>query len=206
MAVLALGLALLLAGMFEHAGLAMIIGAYVVGLSLSHTDISPLLREKLHPVYTFLVPVFFSITGMMINIQTLLSRPVLLFGLVFTLGALLAKLLGCGLPALLANFNLRGAARIGVGMAPRGEVGLIVAGIGTNAALMPGGGPLPETLFASIVLMVVATTVLAPPLLSFLFLSPARGTRTPLPADTSRRSLELDLPSGEMTSFFPEQI
>jgi len=206
MAVLAFALALLLAGLFEHAGLAMIIGAYVAGLSLSQTDISHLLREKLQPVYAFLVPVFFCVTGMMINVQTLLSPPVLIFGLIFTLGAFLSKLLGCGLPALAANFNLRGATRIGVGMVPRGEVGLIVAGIGTNVALMPNGNPLPEELFASIVLMVMASTILAPPLLALLFHHPGRGTRVETRQETDRTTLEIGLPSEEMTDYFIQKL
>ncbi|MDA3875293.1 MAG: cation:proton antiporter [Kiritimatiellae bacterium] len=206
MAILALGLALLLAGIFEQAGLAMIIGAYVTGLSLSKTDISHLVREKLHPIYAFLVPVFFCITGMMINLGTLVSKPVLLFGLVFTLGAFLSKLLGCGLPSMLAKFNVRGAARIGVGMVPRGEVGLIVAGIGTNVALMPNGSPLPEELFASVVLMVMASTLLAPPLLSFLFQNPARGTRLEPSIETDRLSIEFNLPSEQMAEFFVQKM
>jgi mannitol/fructose-specific phosphotransferase system IIA component (Ntr-type) len=205
-AILALGMALLMAGIFEQAGLAMIIGAYVTGLSLSKTDISHLVREKLHPIYAFLVPVFFCITGMLINVSTLLSKPVLVFGLIFTLGAFLSKLLGCGLPALLAKFNLRGAARIGVGMVPRGEVGLIVAGIGTNVALMPNGSPLKEELFASVVLMVMASTLLAPPLLSFLFQNPARGTRLAPSLQTDRLSIEFELPSAQMAEFFVQKM
>ncbi|MCC5843250.1 MAG: cation:proton antiporter [Verrucomicrobia bacterium] len=206
MAVLALGLALLLAGIFEHAGLAMIIGAYVTGLSLSQTDISHVVREKLQPVYAFLVPVFFCITGMMIDVNTLFSAPVLSFGLVFTLVAFLSKLLGCGLPALMANFNLRGACRIGVGMMPRGEVGLIVAGIGTNAALMPGGAPLPDTLFASVVLMVMLSTLLAPPLLARLLAEGGAGTRIEPSPDQSRVPLEMNLPSEQMADFFVQKL
>jgi len=206
MAVLALGLALLLAGIFEHAGLAMIIGAYVTGLSLSQTDISHVIREKLQPVYAFLVPVFFCITGMMIDVNTLFSAPVLSFGLVFTLVAFVSKLLGCGLPALLANFNLKGAMRIGVGMMPRGEVGLIVAGIGTNAALMPGGAPLPDQLFASVVLMVMLSTLLAPPLLARLLEQGGSGSRIEPSADDSRVSLDVKLPSAQMADFFVEKL
>lgn len=206
MAVLALGMALLLAGLFEHAGLAMIIGAYVAGLSLSQTDISHVVREKLHAVYVFLVPVFFCITGMMINVSTLLSAPVLSFGLVFTLGAFASKLLGCGIPALMAKFNVRGALRIGVGMMPRGEVGLIVAGIGTNAALMPNGAPLPDELFASVVLMVMLSTLLAPPLLARLLQMGGSGTVSEPTADSSRVSLDVNLPSEEMADFFVQKL
>jgi Kef-type K+ transport system membrane component KefB len=57
-AILALGMALLLAGIFEEFGLAMIIGAYVMGLSLSKTDIAFVVQEKLHPLHDFFVPIF----------------------------------------------------------------------------------------------------------------------------------------------------
>ena len=56
---MALGLALILAGLFEGAGLAMIVGAYVMGVSLSRSDISHMVREKLQPIYALLIPVFF---------------------------------------------------------------------------------------------------------------------------------------------------
>ncbi|KKL87044.1 hypothetical protein LCGC14_1938680, partial [marine sediment metagenome] len=116
-AVMALGLALILAGLFEEAGLAMIIGAYVMGLSLSKADISFAVQEKLHPIGSFLVPVFFCVSGMRIDLGAIGSGGVLAFGLLYAAAALAAKALGCGLPVLLANFNLRGAARIGFGMA-----------------------------------------------------------------------------------------
>jgi len=205
-AVMALGLALILAGLFEQAGLAMIIGAYVMGLSLSQTDISHLIREKLHPIYTFLVPVFFCITGMLINVHALFSLPVLLFGCVFTLVAFAAKIIGCGLPALAANFNLYGAARIGVGMVPRGEVGLIVAGIGAGVALMPDGGPLPDALFASVVMMVMISTIAAPPLLAKLVQSNRRGTRREAAAASDYETLEFELPSTAMAAFFSDKL
>lgn len=206
MAVLALGLALLMAGLFEQAGLAMIIGAYVTGLSLSQTDIRHVLREQLHPISLLLVPVFFSITGMMIDLRTLLSGPVLQFGFFFTLVAFVSKLLGCGLPALLANFNGRGALRIGLGMVPRGEVGLIVAGIGTRVALMPGGGALPGTLFASVVLMVMTSTLLGPPLLSLALRSPLRGSRRTEAESENRQQIVVQMSSEEMTAFFLQKL
>ena len=199
-AILALGLALIMAGLFEEAGLAMIIGAYVMGLSLSQADISHVIQEKLRPVYVLLVPVFFCTTGMQIDLGVLASGNVLLFGFTYAFVALLAKVLGCGVPALLANFNLRGAARIGFGMAPRCEVALIIAGVGLAAGLMP-----PEIL-AGVIIMVVVNTVVAPPAMVFLFRSSARGTRKPTPGDDSVADIALDFPSMAMVQFFAGKL
>jgi len=172
-AIMALGLALILSGLFEEAKLAMIIGAYVMGLSLSRTDISHLIRENLHVVYALLVPIFFAVMGMLVNVQLLTSSKVLIFGLIYTVGAIIAKVVGCALPALCCGFNMRGAMRIGFGMLPRGEVALIIAGIGLAAGLLT-----PEV-FGVGVMMTLITTLLAPPALVAMLKSPRTGLRRP---------------------------
>jgi fructose-specific phosphotransferase system IIA component len=180
---LALGIALLLAGFFEKQGLAMIIGAYITGLSLSKTDIAPVIQERLHGVYEFFVPIFFAAMGMMVNLREIASPPVLIFGGVYTLAAVLAKVIGCGGPALLLGFNAKGALRIGTGMAPRGEVALIIAGIGLTT------GILDSSLFGVVILMTLITTLAAPPLLNFTLRLPGPGTRNPVKAgDTAGAS------------------
>jgi Kef-type K+ transport system membrane component KefB/mannitol/fructose-specific phosphotransferase system IIA component (Ntr-type) len=172
--VLALGIALLMAGFFEKQGLAMIIGAYITGLSLSKTDIAPVIQERLHGLYEFFVPIFFAVMGMMVNLREIFSPPVLIFGLVYTLGAIVSKVAGCGGPALLLGFNLRGALRIGAGMAPRGEVALIIAGIGLATGILDPG------LFGAVILMTLITTLAAPPILNFTLRLPGLGTRNPV--------------------------
>ncbi len=201
-AVLALGLALLVAGLFEEAGLAMIIGAYVMGLSLSKADISHVIQEKLHPIYILLVPVFFCVTGMQIDLGALGSPPVLLFGAVYAVAALASKVIGCGLPALLTSFNLRGAGRIGFGMAPRCEVALIIAGVGLSVKLSDGEPLLNSQLFAAVIIMVVVNTVVAPPALMALFRSDKAGTRKAVPTDQTEVQSDFELPSPEMAEFF----
>jgi Kef-type K+ transport system membrane component KefB/mannitol/fructose-specific phosphotransferase system IIA component (Ntr-type) len=168
-AIAALGMALIVGGLFEEAHLAMIIGAYVMGLALSRTDISHMIREKLHPVYAFMVPVFFAVMGMMVNVKMMASGSVLVFGLIYTVVAVVAKLLGCGLPALLCRFNLTGALRVGVGMVPRGEVALIVAGIGRASGLLS------DEVFGIAVMMTLLTTVIAPPLLIMVYRGQTSG-------------------------------
>ncbi|MDR0635708.1 MAG: cation:proton antiporter [Treponema sp.] len=171
--ILALGVALVLAGIFEKQGLAMIIGAYIAGLSLSKTDIAAVIQERIHGLYEFFVPLFFAVMGMMVNVQELASVQVLLFGAIYTLMALVAKLVGCGVLALAMGFNAKGALRIGTGMVPRGEVALIIAGIGLSS------GVLDTQLFGVIILMTFITTIAAPPLLNIFLKLPGVGTRKP---------------------------
>jgi mannitol/fructose-specific phosphotransferase system IIA component (Ntr-type) len=168
---LAFGLALFVSAVFEKVGLAMIIGAYVTGLSLSKTDISFLIQETLHPIERFFVPIFFAVMGMKINLGTLLFTDIFLYGLIFTLIAILAKVIGCGITSLFFNFNKLGAVRIGFGMAPRGEVALIIAGIGLSAGLLD------EKAFSIAILMIVFTTLISPQILNSLLKSKQKGVR-----------------------------
>ncbi len=154
--IMSFGLALLFAGIFESAGLAMIIGAYVMGLSLSNTDLSYVIQESLHNIYEFFIPIFFCISGMFVDFSVFLNSKILIFGLVYTLIAYLAKILGCGIPARIFKFNNMGGARIGVGMVPRGEVALIIVGIGLSH------GILNEELTGVAILMILITSVIAP--------------------------------------------
>jgi fructose-specific phosphotransferase system IIA component len=177
--VLALGIALILSGFFEKQGLAMIIGAYVTGLMLSKTDIAAVIQDRIHGLYEFFVPLFFAVMGMMVNVKEVLSAPVLIFGGIYSLVAVAAKVAGGGGPALLLGFNGRGALRIGAGMIPRGEVALIIAGIGLSA------GILDSRLFGAAILMTLITTLAAPPLLSASLRMPGAGARKPAKNDGS---------------------
>ncbi len=198
-AIMALGLALILAGLFEEAGLAMIIGAYVMGLSLSRTDICHLIREKLEPISAFLVPIFFVVMGMLVDVHLITSPKVLAFGGLYTLIAIFSKVAGCSLPALAYGFNVRGALRVGVGMLPRGEVALIVAGIGLSAGVV---GP---EVFGVGVLMTLATTVIAPPVLLALLKGDAPALRNPAPASTEE-PMRFSFPSEDAVEILTSKI
>jgi Kef-type K+ transport system membrane component KefB/mannitol/fructose-specific phosphotransferase system IIA component (Ntr-type) len=197
--VMSLGLAFLFAGVFEQAGLAMIVGAYVMGLSLSRTDLSFVIHDKLHTIQLLFVPVFFTVMGMMVNPLVLIKPEVILFGLVYTIGAIIAKIAGCGLPSLFLNFNKLGAIRIGLGMVPRGEVALIIAGIGISY------GVLNDTIFGVSIMMTLLTTVIAPPLLSLALKSNKKGTRKQL--DNSEKvCTQLALPSVGLTKIVGDRL
>ncbi len=187
LATMTFGLSLILAGFFESMGLAMIIGAYVMGLSLARTDLKHMIQDTLTPVYTFLVPVFFCVMGMMVDMSALCSRPVLVFGAIYTAAAVFAKVVGCMLPALCCGFNALGGLRIGAGMVPRGEVALIIAGLGLSA------GYLSQEIFGIGIMMTLVTTVIAPPALVALFTPQKKGVRNPRNPVSASREVEFEL-------------
>ena len=186
---MALGLALILAGIFEKAGLAMIIGAYVMGLSLSRTDLDYVIQEKLSSLHKFFVPIFFCVMGMMVNLSTLVSQNILVFGIIYTIASIAAKVIGCGLPALFLNFSLRGALRVGLGMTPRGEVTLLMASIGLSAGILGQ-----ETLGA-IVMMTIITALITPAMLTASLKSEATVTRRTKPKKQTSRNIRFDMPT-----------
>lgn len=168
-AVLTLGVALVVGGIFEQVQLAMIVGAYVTGLAFSRTEMGLMIQEKLHGVYQFLVPCFFVVMGMMVDVGSFAQPGVLTAGLVYTGIAIVSKVVGCALPTLCFGFTPMGALRVGLGMVPRGEVALIIAGIAAAHGHT-------EVLGVA-VLMTLLTTLAAPPMLVAAFKAKARGHR-----------------------------
>ena len=186
-ATMAFGLSLVLAGFFEFMGLAMIIGAYVMGLALSRTDLKHVIQQTLTPVYTFLVPVFFCVMGMMVDLKALCSEPVLVFGGIYTALAVAAKVAGCMIPSICCGFNFLGGLRIGAGMVPRGEVALIIAGLGLSS------GYLTQEIFGVGILMTLVTTIVAPPALVGLFVPRMKGVRHPAHSKDGSREVVFEL-------------
>ena len=169
---LGLALAFICSAAAEGFGLAFIIGAYSVGLGLSRTDVARTLMEKLEPIGDFIIPIFFAALGMLVNVRAMFaSWDVVIFGLVITAVAIIGKLIGCGAAALPTGFNTRGAYRIGLGMLPRGEVALIVAGIGLSRQLVG------EVVFGVSIMMTLITTIVAPILLVPAFKRGGSGLR-----------------------------
>ncbi len=199
-ATMAFGLALVLAGLFELAGLAMIIGAYVMGLALSRTDLKHAIQEMLMPVYTFLVPIFFCAMGMMVDMSKLCDKNVLIFGAIYTVLAVVAKIVGCMIPSMCCGFNVLGGLRIGAGMVPRGEVALIVAGLGLS------GGYLTQEMFGVGILMTLVTTVVAPPCLVGLFSVGGSGMRHPKSSADGVHSIFFTLPNEGMAELMLDKL
>jgi len=195
---LGLALALLCAGIAEIFGLAFIIGAYSVGLGLSRTKMAHQLMDDLRSVSDFIVPIFFAAMGMLVNYSAMATA--LVFGLVISLWGILSKIFGCGLPALIW-FNTRGAARIGMGMLPRGEVALIVAGVGLAE------GAIKADVFGVAIMMTLVTTVIAPIGLVPLFRGKGgrRGLEVPTEEQLGEEPITLEMP-GTVTQTFVDLL
>jgi Kef-type K+ transport system membrane component KefB len=152
--------------------LAAIVGAFAAGLVLEDAHFKLFkeradhdLRELLMPVTTFLVPIFFVLMGMKVDLRVFADLRVLSFATALTLAAIIGKQI-CSLAVAERGLN---RLAIGLGMIPRGEVGLIIAGLGVTLMLPSRAGvaePIigPAT-FGAVVIMVIITTLVTPPLL-----------------------------------------
>ena len=138
-------------------GMSTIIGAFAIGVSLSGFRKINKVLEKGHGIYLFFVPIFFVSIGMMVNLQLFVSA--ILPSLLITAVALMGKVGACGTAALLTGSSPRDAFRIGVGMSPRGEMGLIIAGIGLAS------GFIGDQVFSLAVVSVTLTTLIGMPAL-----------------------------------------
>jgi Kef-type K+ transport system membrane component KefB len=151
--------------------LASIVGAFAAGLILEGIPLEEYLHEDepspedmLHPLSAFLVPLFFLHMGIKMDLNSLIRLDVMGLALALTIAAIVGKQ-ACGIGALERGLN---RLSIGIGMIPRGEVGLIFAGVGLT--LFVGGERIiDEATFAAILVMVVVTTLITPPLLQWSF-------------------------------------
>lgn len=147
-----------------YIGVAAIIGAFLAGMALAEAaEDNPRMHSQMSGVTEFLVPFFLVNIGMQLRLDVFRSSSVIILCLLVTLVAIMTKLLGCGLGA--SNLGLRRAAQVGMGMVPRGEVGIIVAQIGLSLAVIGA------ELYGVVLFMAVATTVIAPPFLKMLYAS-----------------------------------
>ena len=155
-------LALGFAGSFGsyQLGLSTAIGAFAVGLALSNIIRAPEVLKNVQPIFLFFVPIFFVSIGMLIDPKAFVIS--LVPGLMITALAILGKVVGCGGALLLSKFSAREALTVGVGMIPRGEVGLIIAGIGLASGFID-----PQAYLVS-VMAVSLTTIIALPILKVL--------------------------------------
>ena len=175
--VIPLALAFLAAGLSEIFGLAFIIGAFSIGLALSTTRMGHLAEVSMIGVIDFLVPVFFVVMGMLVDVTSMQGAVV--FGLIISVLAIVSKVAGSGVPAFATRFNFQGSARVGVGMMPRGEVALIIAGIGLSQHIIG------QDLFGVSIMMTVITTLIAPVVLVQLFSKGGSGVRGELEGESA---------------------
>ena len=182
---LALALALLfaLSWLAGAAGLAPIVGAFAAGLVLEDGHYQQLrdrdprhrsLHQLFEPLATFLVPVFFVLMGMRVDLSAFLAPGVPAFTLALTVAAVIGKQ-ACGLGVIAPGVD---RIAVGIGMIPRGEVGLIFAGIGAGLTLA-GRRVIDGPGYAAVVAMVALTTLIAPPLFAWRLRRSAEGRGAP---------------------------
>ena len=152
--VLAILLCLGLSFVASYIDLAAIVGAFMAGMVLAELNLEFRLSLKAESLYDFLVPFFFVVMGMQVDLSVFTHLNIIGAAFILTLFAILGKLLGCGLGAL--PLGWRSATLVGVGMVPRGEVGMIIASLGLSMGAISGD------LYSVVIFMVVATTLLAP--------------------------------------------
>jgi Kef-type K+ transport system membrane component KefB len=136
-------------------GLSTAVGAFAGGLALSNMIRAPEIVERMQPIFLFFVPMFFISIGMLIDPRAFLSS--LVPGLLIMALAILAKVLGCAGVLLATKYSLREAFTVGIGMAPRGEVGFILAGMGLASGFIGT-----EAYLVSIIAVSLTTIVVLP--------------------------------------------
>jgi len=158
-----------MAWMAAKVGLAPIVGAFAAGLVLDEVHYKPRnerkergLQDLLQPVSTVLVPIFFVLMGLKVDLRLFARLDILGLALALTIAAIIGKQI-CTLGVVERGIN---RLAIGLGMIPRGEVGLIFASIGST--LMLGGERvINQAIYSAVVVMVALTTLLTPPVLTW---------------------------------------
>lgn len=141
-------------------GMAAIIGAFFAGLAFAEYSPRWNLQPRVAAINEFLAPFFFFSMGSRLNLGVF-DRKLVVSAIVISVLAFVSKLVGCGLPVLRSGW--KHALKVGIGMVPRGEVGLIVALVGLQMTAIT------EQAYALVIFMTAATTLVAPPLLKILF-------------------------------------
>ena len=143
-----------------YVGVAAIIGAFLAGMALAES-VSPRVHDLAHGISELLVPFFLAGIGLHLDVSAFGDRSLLILALVILAAAVVSKLAGCGLGAI--RLGTKDMLRIGVGMVPRGEVGMVVAQLGLTMHVIE------KPVYAVVVFMAVATTIIAPALLNLAY-------------------------------------
>ena len=167
---LALVLLFALSVLAIYAGVAAIIGAFLAGMALAES-VNHRVHDLAHGITELLVPFFLAGIGLHLDVSVFSDSTTLMLSVVILVAAVLSKLIGCGLGAF--QLGRADMFRIGCGMVPRGEVGMVVAQIGMSMGIIQ------KPVYAVVVFMAVATTIAAPALLNIAF----RGVKAGVPQE-----------------------
>ena len=149
-------------------GLSPIVGAFAVGMALSTTKVFEKVENYIGKIGLIFAPLFFAIIGAQVDLRAVDLNILMLSGVLIAV-AIATKLFGCGLPAMFFLKNKAQGMKVGIGMISRGEVGLIVAGVGVT------GGILTSHVYSTIVIMVAVTTIITPIWLKMEYRKEQRG-------------------------------
>lgn len=144
-----------IAGIAAYVGLSPIVGAFAAGMAVASTKLIKQVEEYAHKLQFIFAPLFFAIIGAQVDLRGINIDVLIIAGIIIAI-AILSKLIGCGLPSMLFLKDKTKSMRVGIGMVSRGEVGLIVAGVGVTS------GVLTTDIYTSIIIMVAITTIITP--------------------------------------------
>lgn len=143
------------AGIAAAVGLSPIVGAFAVGMAVTTTRVIKQIEDYVSKLEIIFAPLFFAIIGAQVDLRGINANVLLLAGTI-TGVAIVTKLIGCGFPAMIFLKHKNNAIKVGIGMISRGEVGLIVAGIGVTS------GAITNDIYAAVIIMVALTTIITP--------------------------------------------
>jgi Kef-type K+ transport system membrane component KefB len=143
------------AGISAFVGLSPIVGAFSVGMAVASTKIIKRVEEYVHKLEIIFAPLFFAIIGAQVDLRGVNINVLILSGVIVAV-AIGTKFVGCGIPSLIFLKDKSKSMRVGIGMISRGEVGLIVAGVGVTS------GALSADIYTAVIIMVAVTTVVSP--------------------------------------------
>ncbi len=198
MALFVFGMTLIIGGVFEILGLSIIVGAYIVGLTISNTDLSYVIQEKLFPISKFFIPIFFIVSGMKVNIPEFLNPSVLFLGILLSFAAIITKFIGSAIPSFFLGFNSLGSTRIGIGMVSRGEVSLIVGSFALSA------GFITSSLYSAIMFMIISSAFVTSIVAQTLYTSQKMGTKKTIKSED--HSVEVDIEDPKLTRFIVDDF
>src|SRR5919199_448435 len=136
-------------------GLSPIVGAFAVGMAVASTKLIKRVEEYVEKLQIIFAPLFFAIIGAQVDLRGVNLNVLFLSGIIVAI-AIFTKLVGCGIPSLIFLKNKSKAFKVGIGMISRGEVGLIVAGVGVTS------GALSIDIYTALIIMVAVTTIVTP--------------------------------------------
>ena len=143
------------AGIAAAVGLSPIVGAFAVGIAVASTRVIKQMEDYVSKLEIIFAPLFFAIIGAQVDLRGININVLYLAGIIVAV-AIITKLAGCGLPAMIFLKNKDKAMKVGIGMISRGEVGLIVAGVGVSSDVLT------NDIYTTVIIMVASTTIITP--------------------------------------------